>query len=71
MNPIKIEQARGRVTSLRNRLRDINTLLHRVASGPQDSSSVRDNLAVAIRSIYAVSDDLASVCDEQLTEWKV
>ncbi|MEO6368396.1 MAG: hypothetical protein ABIP38_10445, partial [Steroidobacteraceae bacterium] len=70
MNPVKIQKARTRVTDLRNRLHDINNLLHSVASVRLDGST-RDNLALAIRSIHAVRDDLEAVCDEHLTDWSV
>ncbi|MEO6080634.1 MAG: hypothetical protein ABIQ86_12750 [Steroidobacteraceae bacterium] len=69
MNKIEIEKARDRVHALRARLSDTCCLLDAIARNAlaQDNDT-RNNMLIAIREIYVVSDELATVCGEHLAD---
>lgn len=61
-----MQHVRAAVVDLRNRLQDIKTLLHSVTSGSDSGeNAIRTNVGKAIQAIQAVSEDLATVCDDQ------
>jgi hypothetical protein len=67
MNQPQLGRARASIESLRDRLHDITALLHTVDSANRGmANGIGANLAVAIRAIGAVRDDLAAVCNDQL-----
>ena len=69
MNQTHVASAHGRITSLQDRLNDINALLIEVLGiGNGHDGSARTNLKIAIHAISAVQSDLRSVCDDDLTE---
>jgi hypothetical protein len=67
MSQPQLGRARASIGSLRDRLQDITALLHSIESANRGmANGMGANLAVAIRAIGAVSEDLESVCNDQL-----
>jgi hypothetical protein len=67
MNQPQLGRALASIESLRDRLHDITTLLHTIDSANRGTANGTDtNLAVAIRAIGAVREDLGAVCNDQL-----
>ena len=54
------------IGELRSRLQSVNTLLHSVALAGGVEESARNCLEFAIKSIEAVTEDLAAVCETGL-----
>ena len=68
MTSADLERARDRIHALRGRLSDTCCLLDTIGRNAQaQDNETRNNMLNAIRSIYAVSDDLATVCGDHLS----
>jgi hypothetical protein len=66
MNRNQTDRVRSHVVELRNRLQDVNSLLHMLASTGEPGSGFRDQLGLAIDTIQQVSEELAVLCDDPL-----